>query len=365
MPLFFVSMSKKNPHLASVNARLCRDKCRAKVVARNGRLYLQATLPPAPGSQKKSPHQQRIALNVPATTQKYFSLAETQARKLSWELYGGTFDWGNWREPPKRSRMKMSAEWVKAFEKDFQLRHSGGNESLWEKDYWVILKHLEGELNERSLMKVIERYKPDTKSRKRACMVLKALARFADIDIDLSPYSGSYGRKKQSPRNVPSDDLIVGVRSLIEDESWRWLYGMLAAYGLRPHEAMLCEFSNFPELEVIKGKTGARIVYPIPEEWAREWELLRVSRPRISGKTNSDLGSRVGQAFRRMKIPFRPYDLRHAWAIRSIGRVPDAIAAQWQGHSVAEHNETYRRWISVASHREAFERMKGDGDALY
>ena len=351
-------MPKQNAYLASVNARLCRDKCKAKVIARGGRLYLQATLPPSPGSQKQYSHQQQISLKIPATTQRHFSLAETQARKLSWELYGGTFDWGNWREPPKRSQIKMAAEWVKEFEKDFWRKHPKSSEVLWKKDYWSILKHLDGEVNERSMMKVVERYKPDTKSRKRACMVLGTLARFAKMDIDLSPYAGRYGIKKQPPRDIPPDDLIVAVRSAIEDDSWRWLYGMLAAYGLRPHEAMLCQFSNFPELEITDGKTGARIAYPIPKEWAVEWELHRVRRPDISGKTNSALGERIGQAFRRMKIPFRAYDLRHAWAIRSIGKVPDAIAAQWQGHSLAEHNETYHRWISASAHREAFEKMK-------
>lgn len=351
-------MPKKNPHLASVNARLCRDKCRAKIVIRNDRLYLQATLPPSPGSQKKYPHQQQIALKLPATTQRYFSIAEARARKLSWELYESRFDWSNWREPPKKSRIKMVDEWIKEFEKDFWRKHPESSEVLWKKDYWSILKHLEGELNERSLMKVVERYKPDTKSRKRACMVLGTLARFAKMDVDLSPYAGRYGIKRQPPRNIPSDDLIISTRNAIEDDSWRWLYGMVAAYGLRPHEAMLCEFADFPKLEINKGKTGARIAYPIPKEWAIEWELNRVCRPDVSGKTNSALGGRITQAFRRMKIPFRAYDLRHAWAIRSIGRVPDAIAAQWQGHSLAEHNRTYHHWITAPVHRQAFESME-------
>ena len=357
-------MSKENAYLASVNARLCRDKCKAKVIARGGRLYLQATLPPSPGSQKQYSHQQQVSLKMPATTQRHFSIAETQARKLSWELYEDKFEWGNWRKPPKRSQIKMVDEWVAEFKKDFWLKHPKSSEVLWKKDYWSILKHLDGELNERSLMKVVKRYKPDTKSRKRACMVLGSLARFAKMDIDLSPYAGRYGIKRQPPRNIPSDDLIVSIRNSIEDDSWRWLYGMLAAYGLRPHEAMLCEFADFPELQVTGGKTGPRIVYPIPGAWAQNWKLYQVNRPNISGKTHSDLGTRISQAFNRMDISINPYDLRHAWAIRSIGRVPDAIAAQWQGHSLAEHSRTYHHWITAPTHREAFEKMKGDSDAL-
>ena len=53
-------------------------------------------------------------------------------------------------------------------------------------------------------------------------------------------------------------------------------------------------------------------------------------------------------AFRRFKIPFTPYKLRHAWARRAMmfGFTDDA-AAEFMGHSVKVHVEHYHRLIAM------------------
>ncbi|MEL7245686.1 MAG: site-specific integrase, partial [Cyanobacteria bacterium J06573_2] len=52
--------------------------------------------------------------------------------------------------------------------------------------------------------------------------------------------------------------------------------------------------------------------------------------------------------FRKIGLEFKPYDLRHAWAIRAhILGVPIKAAADNLGHSVQVHTQTYQRWFSL------------------
>jgi hypothetical protein len=47
-------------------------------------------------------------------------------------------------------------------------------------------------------------------------------------------------------------------------------------------------------------------------------------------------------------LDFKPYDLRHAWAIRAhILGIPIKAAADNLGHSVQVHTQTYQRWFSL------------------
>ncbi len=76
----------------------------------------------------------------------------------------------------------------------------------------------------------------NTRKLKLVCEKLTALSKLAGISVDLSPYVGNYGANAAAPRYIPSAVEIVKARSLFEDRpDWQWLYGVLAAYGLRPH----------------------------------------------------------------------------------------------------------------------------------
>ena len=47
------------------------------------------------------------------------------------------------------------------------------------------------------------------------------------------------------------------------------------------------------------------------------------------------------------ELPLNPYDLRHAWAVRTIHiGLPDTVAARMMGHSVTVHTKTYHHWIT-------------------
>jgi integrase len=66
------------------------------------------------------------------------------------------------------------------------------------------------------------------------------------------------------------------------------------------------------------------------------------------------VGQRVSEQFRRYDLPLTPYDLRHAWAVRTIHiGLPDTVAARMMGHSVGIHNRTYHHWITRRDQQQA------------
>ena len=70
--------------------------------------------------------------------------------------------------------------------------------------------------------------------------------------------------------------------------------------------------------------------------------------------TLQQVGRRVAEQFRRYELPFTPYDLRHAWAVRTIHiGLPDTVAARMMGHSVAIHTRTYHHWITRRDQQQA------------
>jgi len=160
------------------------------------------------------------------------------------------------------------------------------------------------------------------------------------------------------PRNIPNKAQIEKSRNLFTGH-WQWGYGVLAAYGLRPHELFFCEIS--PEhpylLKVLKGKTGYREVYPYHLEWAKEWQLWEQVTLPCNADTFKEYGGRVTRTFARKNVPFTAYCLRHAYCIRLATeyKIPVAIAASWAGHEPGIYLKTYQRWIGESEKRRIFE----------
>ncbi len=133
---------------------------------------------------------------------------------------------------------------------------------------------------------------------------------------------------------------------------------MLATYGLRPHEAFNLSIDDMPIATVLDGKTGARQVWACFPEWVEQFDLLNGMRPTAAAKNNTYLGAKVNKFFKRVGIPFQPYDLRHAWAIRTLEFGLDiSLAAQQMGHSVQVHSTTYHQWITHRHHQRAYEAL--------
>lgn len=350
--------------ISQANGRLKAAKVGVSIFLKGNRLYLQATFPPKPTSRIKQPHQQKLALGVHANGAG-LSTAESQARKIGALLDLGQFSWEPWLKEVIPT--EFGKDWVTKFEQDYFTRRqrSPKSETTWTKDYLQVFKHLPDQaLNAEIIKNLVLTTTPDTRTRKRYCMALVALAKFASIDIDLSQLSGNYSPKRATPRDLPDDRLIAETFYKIKNPQWQWVYGVLATYGLRPHEIFYLDFADFPIASVSDGtKTDRRRVWACYPEWAVDFDLQNIKLPLVTGKNNTELGSRVTKAFSRYELGFKPYDLRHCWAIRTLEFGLDiSLAAQQMGHSVQVHSEQYHHWISDRHHQKAYDLLMNRSD---
>jgi integrase len=349
--------------IKEANGRLKAKNWGIRIEQRGSRLSLVGTLPPKPNSQKFKPHQQRISI-APANPEGV-KLAESEARKLAIRLDAKTFDWDDYL-PQENPNQKTWGDWIEEFKQDYFLRRKQNykSQTTWEKDYYIVYRHLSRDnlpsLEE--LKKLISTTEPDTRTRKRFCFALSALAKFIGIDFDFSRYAGSYSPNSREPRNLPSDSFIVQVGLEIEDIKWKWIYFMLATYGLRNHEIFHLDLDRLRQgdkiLSLRDGKTGSRKIWPLHPEWFEQFGLDRVKMPQLNlDRSNSELGHAITQRLRKTeKIPFPPYDLRHCWAVRSLAYGIDiSLASQQMGHSLQVHSNLYHAWISEDYHQRAFE----------
>jgi len=350
-----------------VNTLLKAGKIGVTILLKGNRLYLRGTFPARPGSSKSFPHQQEIALGIEATLEGIRS-AEKEARKVGGLLACQEFSWEPYLRQRKGTQQspKTIGDWISALETDYFTRRAKTPQSqtTWNTNYKEVFTQLpqKAPLNVEVLQNAIASTKPDTRMRQKTCLALDKLAQFAGVEFDVKRYVGNYSPKKVTPRELPTDKIIASSFHLIQNPSWQWGFGMLATYGLRPHELFHLDVENFRKergiLTVLEGKTGSRRIWPLHPEWVEQFSLLEVKVPQCTAHSNRDFGQRVTQYFRRQNIPFRPYDLRHCWAIRSLEYgLEISLAAQQMGHSAVIHSQTYHAWLVDQHHQQAFERL--------
>ena len=121
-------------------------------------------------------------------------------------------------------------------------------------------------------------------------------------------------------------------------------------------------------------KTGAREVLPFMPEWIKIFdlknqnslELLKLRTDKI--KTSSQLTIIVdknSQWFKRLGLGFKPYDLRHACAIRAhLQGIPLKAAADNLGHSIEMHTKVYQKWFSLENRKKAISTALNEKDEL-
>jgi integrase len=347
--------------IIAANERLRNARVRVKIESDGKMLSLRATLPPKPGSSKTKPFQQRIYLKI-AVNPASITLAEKEARKVGALLDCKEFQWQTYL-PPQSIPTATIGEWLERFEVEKKAQVSA---TTWQTDYLDAFRRLNPEkrLTLEVLQRAIEKTTPDTRMRKRLCSAFGQLAQFAGLEANFKPLIGSYSARQVDPRNLPSDEEIVAFYRQIKNPSWRWVYGMLATFGLRNHEVFFLDISSLQAgdefVTVTEGKTHDRQVWAYHPEWIDVFNLRDLVLPPVTGKEHADYGDRVTCYLRaRLKMPFRPYDLRHCWAVRVLMfGMRDAIAARQMGHSLAVHNQTYQHWITVRDHQQEHERVK-------
>jgi integrase len=384
--------SSLDARITQVNQRLKAAKMGLQIERRGEKLNLRGTFPPRPGSLRLKPSQQRLSLGLPATIAG-LKQAEQEVKIIAAQLIQNTFDWHNYVYGTGWGRLDQLglAQQIQAFEQHFlsdagRKGHPASAQTTWEFGYAPYLRKLEAIAQANPSLSLAEAIyatvrstDPQTRSRQVCCTALNAFATFLNLElpIELKSFWGTYGTSRTQPRELPSDDLILATWSTIPNPSWRFVYGIMAAYGLRNHEVFFSDYSAFaqpgktPTVQVLAStKTGSHEVWPFLPDWVDQLQLREVQLPPVQTDLDKTTLQRIGQLvtvqFRRYNIPFSPYDLRHAWAVRTIHvGLPDTVAARMMGHSVAVHTRTYHQWITRRDQQQAvdaaLERRGGKG----
>lgn len=374
--------SEKNldSRLGQVNDRLKAARLGVQIERRGEKLSLRGTLPPKPGSVRLRAYQQRLSLGLPATLEG-LKQAEQQAKIIAAQLIQKSFDWRPYLQTHLGSgQSELSlVEQIQAFEANFfspfqTVQGLSSRKTTWESAYAPYLRKLAAIAQAQPRLSLVEALyatvqstRPNSRSRQACCTALQSLSSFLDLELptELKAYWGNYNPSRTQSRHLPADAEIVALFEQIPNPAWQFVYGVMATYGLRNHEVFFTDYQSLQQgdreatIRVLETtKTGAHEVWPFNPEWVEQFNLRNICLPPVNTNLNSTTLQRIGQAvtrqFRRYGLPFSPYDLRHAWAVRTIHfGLPDTIAAQMMGHSVAVHTRTYHRWLARRDQQQA------------
>ena len=370
--------------LINFNNNLSSKGIKLRVEQRGKKLTLRGPLPcrENPFTSKV----QRISLNLPASRE---GLEESKKilELILLQLKHQQFDWKHWskkggQKTQYRERNDILKA-VKSFEKAFfsdPLRKKSlpGSKTTWSSAYLPYLRRLiklnngsTRNIDSKILLETVNTYIENSRSKQQCATVLNAFANHLSIKLPekWKEQSNGYGIKQARFRELPSDSLIEEAWEIIPNPHWKLAYGLMATYGLRNHEIFFCDLSCFSKngdqiLRVLPNtKTGEHQVWPFHPKWVEYFELdqlgfnkdaLPLINTDLSKTTLQQVGRRVSEQFRRYKLPLTPYDLRHAWAIRTIHiGLPDTVSARMMGHSVSIHTKTYHHWITRRDQQKA------------
>jgi hypothetical protein len=375
------------------NQVLAAAGLRLRLERRGERVGLRGPLPCRQGSG--TTRVQRLSLGCPATDEG-LQQAQRQLLEIAQQLQQGRFSWETWAPAGRSTATAVAATTLapcqtpealeaqlESFETAFHAdprrrRNPAGSRTTWSSAYQPYLRRLRHlaaaapqPLATELLEQTLESYRPASRSRQQAATALAALARHAGLALpaDWGERGAGYGLHAARFRQLPSDQQILALLEQIPNPRWRLAYGLMATYGLRNHEVFFSDLSSLGPggdrvIRVLPtSKTGEHQVWPFQPEWVDHFDLQALADDRqalppvttdLRHTTLQQVGRRVAEQFRRYGLPLTPYDLRHAWAVRTIHiGLPDTVAARMMGHSVAIHTRTYHHWITRRDQQQA------------
>ncbi|BAZ08534.1 site-specific recombinase XerD-like protein [Calothrix sp. NIES-4071] len=381
------------------NSALLLEKIKVKLKLTSAKsIGLQGTFPCKPGdrSKKGCPNKQyTISLGFTANDIG-LKLAVAKARELDLLLVTKQFKWtgellGKQAQKilPEEKPPKLISELIKEYEQAFWKTHQKNRQSsrTWESHYLRHLKKLPQDepLTLEAIETALKKTQPNSSSRFYLSWQLKKFSEFCGIDAAKNITAYATPNPNPTIRNIPTDEEIIAGFDLIGaplsqyassynityPDQWQWAYGMLATYGLRPHELFAVDLEAFTSpnnsFHLIKlnpaltqgTKTGERNcgVPPLYPHWVELFDLKNIKAPALGG-TLENQTAKLHTRFRTVKLNFRPYDLRHAYAIRGHRlRVPIKTMSDYMGHTVNEHTKTYQRWMSEDANLEIYKEI--------
>jgi len=367
----------------NVNDKFATQGSKLRIEKRGERLNIRGSLP-----SKDDKHNfkiQRISLGLKADISG-LEEAKKKLQLINLQLELNQFDWINWVVNPNNKGIKNDFEFPKRlnqfeefFFKESKSEYlSSSRKTTWRSSYKPYLKRVlniysdyDNEDLEKIFQKTLESYKEGSRSRKQCATSLSVLAKFLGINLpeDWKLNSKGYGLNKAGFRDLPTDEVIEKIWEKIPNKSWKFVFGLMATYGLRNHEVFFCDLSSLTSFgdKIIRvlptTKTGEHQVWPFHPEWVEKFELSKLGKnPELLPNINNDLkittlqkiGKKITDQFKRYSLQLKPYDLRHAWAVRTIFYdLPDTVAARMMGHSVSLHTQTYHHWITKRDQQQA------------
>ena len=278
-------------------------------------------------------------------------------------------------------------------------------------DLRLRIAHLRGPVDAQLLMRWAQEVDPLTrlKSFNRRIETLSQIHRSGLLDLsgvlqklrDQRPKGAAEKVRKASAmrvRVIPSDEDLQSWLDRL-DPFLQWTFATIATFGLRPHELWHAEGIDEKGWISIPGdmktKTGEHFAPAVPEAWLDRYQLRQrwqschaqlnarwtVRFKEISGVriavNNVAVSNALYKEFQhkglqRLWAPtadgtgmdwLRPYDLRHAYAIRCATSAETADAfdddmAAWMGHGLDIHRRIYLRWMSSSRKKEALQRRR-------
>lgn len=389
--------------LAEANNNLKRDRVKVRIKQTGNSLQLRATLPLKPGDRDysgKTKKQYDLSLGIPANLEGLKTAIE-ESYELGKLIARHTFEWNDkylgikFREKNREKQPpKTIGELLDKFEENYyQTRKKTITSQNTFANYVSVIKRnfsFTTLATKNNFESVINSTRGNKKNELIAIssVLIKTFELGFILDVK---------RDKITPkfREIPNDEKIIESFELFEKfalnrkntnhsdatdtwEMWRWVYGMLATFGLRPRELFVKPDINWWISEQNSDrtwkvdqdtKTGYREVIPFIPEWIELFDLTNSRSLTILERKISQIKSvqhinwmrrDISRWFKKIGIEFQPYDLRHACAIRShLQGIPIKAAADNLGHTVDEHTKTYQRWFGIENRKKAFGEVIG------
>ncbi|MGD1912853.1 MAG: site-specific integrase [Rivularia sp. (in: cyanobacteria)] len=394
---------KVQEKLREANLRLKEIQAKVSLTMKGNAIQLRATLPLKPGDtniEGRKTKQYQISLNIPANFDG-LKTAEEEAYELSRLISRKCFEWND-KYLGSKAAKNIDINFGEIYEKFedifFKTRKRDMKSEHTLSEYKKVLKRsfdFKLIVNRKNIESSIEEIQ-SSNNRFQAIKVASIICKYLEIDIDFKDLKLPIKAKK---RDIPQDKMILDGFYAFEKyhESnrdkknpylntyliYRLAYGLIATYGLRPREVF-----NQPDIDWFisednidntwkvhnDNKTGAREVLPFMSEWIELFDLkneesLEMLKKRTDKVKNSSqltiIVDKNSQWFKRVGLAFKPYDLRHACAIRAhLQGIPIKAAADNLGHSIEMHTKVYQKWFSLENRKKAIKTALNEKDEL-
>ncbi|QSJ17717.1 integrase [Nostoc sp. UHCC 0702] len=392
--------AKLETELKAVNARLKAARVSVSVRKSGNSLQLRSTLPIKPGDIDKNgigTKQYDISLGVPFNFDG-LSTAEEEAYELGKLIARKQFQWTD--KYLGKTRIKVQSQTISDLIADFDRNYfqtrkrTLKSENTFNSYLYIAQTHLpkhKPAINA-NFIEAVQNCASSDSVKNELIKVIRVLCKCSGLEVpELSnlKIKQSAKRKRELPNDAEIEQSYLKFETYAlnrpsklisrEDKNnwklWRWVYGMLATYGLRPIEIFVnpdidwwLSSENIMDTWRVNEecKTGEREALPLYPRWVETFNLktdteaIELLKAKIAGKiTSKQLNSArhgTDRWFRFVGIPFQPYDLRHAWAIRAhLMGIPIKAAADNLGHSVNMHTSIYQKWFSLENRKVAIE----------